>query len=78
MDYKKYMKENIIIKPTDEYHSDFYGTDGSDIIMGDNIYGQSIYYKDENGNVLESSPESRQNGNDILIGKNITVYSGII
>lgn len=76
VDYKKYMKENILIKQTEEYNSGFYGTDGSDVIIGDEIYGQSIYYKDDNGNVLESSPETRQNGNDILIGKNIKVYSG--
>lgn len=74
--YKKYMKENIVIKPTDNKTSNFYGTDGSDIIIGDTIYGQSNYYLDENGNVVESDVNTRQNGNDILIGGTITAYSG--
>lgn len=74
--FKKYMKENIVIKPTDNKTSNFYGTDGSDIIIGDTIYGQSNYYLDENGNVIESDVDTRQNGNDILIGGTITAYSG--
>jgi hypothetical protein len=67
-----YYRKNIIL------NSDFttiYGTEGSDIIIADNAYGNSPYFGNS-GNVISGEIIDRPNGNDILIGKLVKAYSG--
>lgn len=77
--YKKYLKEDLLIQ--DEFlfngrqNGEVYGSDGSDIIIGAYVYGQSLYYL-ENNNILDGDAQLRQNGNDILIGYRVSAYSG--
>ncbi len=77
--YKKYLKEDLLIQDNKLFNGkqigDVYGSDGSDIIIGGNVYGQSLYYF-ENGNVLDGNEKLRENGNDILIGYNVSAFSG--
>lgn len=76
--YKKYLKENLFIKDERLNNNDYssvYGSDGSDIIIGAVVHGQSLSFFDNN-NVVDSDPELRDNGNDILIGNNVSTYSG--
>lgn len=51
------------------------GTDGSDILIGENVFGQSDNYG-LSGTTKINEIFERQNGNDILIGKSVTAYSG--
>lgn len=77
--YKKYLKEDLYIKGDVDSHGFHYdnisGSDGSDILIGNKVDGQSLYYF-ENENVLDGDAQLRDNGNDILIGSNVSAYSG--
>ena len=77
--YKKYLKEDLYIKGDVDSHGfhydDISGSDGSDILIGNKVDGQSLYYFD-NENVLDGDAQLRNNGNDILIGSNVSAYSG--
>lgn len=78
VDYKKYLKENLFIKNeilSENSSNIIYGSDGSDIMIGSVVHGQSLYFFDNN-NVVDSDPKLRNNGNDILIGSNVSTYSG--
>lgn len=51
------------------------GTDGSDILIGDIVTGQSNYYGYSGREVVFKAGE-KPNGNDIIIGREVKVFSG--
>lgn len=52
-----------------------YGSDQSDILIGQDVFGQSDYYG-ISGSVVIVPAGGNANGNDILMGDNVTSYSG--
>lgn len=56
-------------------YSTIYGSDGSDILIANQVNGQSISYGDS-GSIRVGDVSDRQNGDDILIGNFVTATSG--
>lgn len=71
-----YYNENIKIKNTDSLiTSRITGSDGSDILIGDIVEGQSDYLGIAGETIITKAGEN-PNGNDILIGKIAKAFNG--
>lgn len=73
-DLINYYEDNILVRSSNGRNVS--GSDGNDILISSgNVYGQSNIYG-ITGNEAQDDVISRQNGNDILIGRDVYAYSG--
>ena len=75
-----YYTENITIKKNDLIANGINtqsigGSNGSDILIGDKVYGQTNHSGTMGSNIVTDA-KTMQNGNDILIGREASAYSG--
>lgn len=71
-----YYVENIVLKSNSTFSSNvLYGSNGSDLLIGEHVYGQTNYFGVA-GSKTVTEAKTIQNGNDILIGKVASAYSG--
>lgn len=71
-----YYVENIVLKSSSTFNKGtLSGSNGSDLLIGDHVYGQTNYFGVA-GSKTVTEAETIQNGNDILIGKVASAYSG--
>lgn len=64
-----YFSDGLYIEDADS------GSNGSDILIGTNIIGQTADYG-EYGTEIKASADSIQNGDDVIIAQNAIIYSG--
>jgi len=71
-----YYVENIVLKSSSTFSSNVLsGSNGSDLLIGEHVYGQTNDFGVAGGKTVTEA-NTVQNGNDILIGKVASAYSG--